>query len=257
MEFSNLRVKNIDFVVRHKATLKRWNSSNHHHIIGIKLSGKAYHDFGYKNFTIEKNCIYFLNQKDKYSVEMLEFGEVISVHFTTCEPIDTDSFCIKVNNPEEIIRLIQKIETQKHLSSQGENLLLSIFYNLCNEFDKVRKKSYFTKDKRIENAKQYIDLHFNEENCLKKVVETCGITQRRFGDVFKEHYTVTPNKYIVTRKIEYAKELLKSENLSVSDISSLCGFGDIYYFSKVFKSETGVTPTQYRKSLKNVYNNLK
>ena len=47
-------------------------------------------------------------------------------------------------------------------------------------------------------------------------------------------------------KIEYAKRLLKTKYLSVSQISEMCGFKEIYYFSKVFKKECGYTPSEYK-----------
>ena len=129
------KVKKLDFVVRYKATVKKFSSSNNHHIIGLKLSGRAFHDFGFQSFTIEENCIYFLNQRDRYNVEMEEFGEVISVHFTTYEPIETNSFCIKIRDRKEILRLLEKLELQTALSDESENQLLSTFYNICGDFD--------------------------------------------------------------------------------------------------------------------------
>ena len=252
MEFCNLKVKKLDFVVRYKATVKKFSSSNNHHIIGLKLSGRAFHDFGFQSFTLEENCIYFLNQKEKYTVEMEEFGEVISVHFTTYEPIDTNSFCIKIRDRKEILRLLEKLELQASISGESENQLLSTFYNICGEFDKLRKKSYTGKDKRLTDAKEFIDLHYKEENCFREAVNLSGMSQRHFGEIFKNQFGITPYKYIMSKKIELAKKLLKTQNISITDICPLCGFGDIYYFSKVFKSETGVTPTQYRKNFKNV-----
>lgn len=52
-------------------------------------------------------------------------------------------------------------------------------------------------------------------------------------------------------KIKSAKELLKYEKISVSLAGELSGFSDMYYFSKAFKKETGLTPTEYRKTHNN------
>jgi len=57
---------------------------------------------------------------------------------------------------------------------------------------------------------------------------------------------MTPNRYLVTRKVEYAKKLLLSKELSVTAVAELCGFSDVYYFSKVFRKETGIAPSLYR-----------
>ena len=255
MDFSEIKLRNIDFVVRYKTTVKRWKSSNLCHIIGITLSGSSFHDFGYQTFTLEKDCIYFINLKDTYTVENLEIGESLSIHFSTYEPIDTDSFYTKINNSKDITHILEKIETQKLLSSQDNNLLFSLFYKLCNEFDIIKNKQYFSKNPRISKAREYFDLHFTHKNCLEEGMKICSITQRRFNDIFKEHYLTTPNRYIINKKIEYAKKLLKSSNLSIKNISELCGFDDVYYFSKIFKKETLFSPSKYRNNVLGFSNN--
>jgi two-component system response regulator YesN len=55
---------------------------------------------------------------------------------------------------------------------------------------------------------------------------------------------------LVSRKVDLAKNLLKIGYLSISDIASMSGYENIYYFSRVFKESTGMTPTEYRKNLK-------
>ena len=249
MEFKNLRVKDIRFVVKYISSVKRWNAKNRtDHIIGIQIKGKATHDLGYKTFDISENSIYFLNSKDDYSVEVLgdENTYAYSVHFTTYEPIATDSFCVNVNNKDEFINLLDKIKVKSDLSE--DNAMLSYFYKFCSLFNETLKK-YAPKGTRFKKVKEYIDLHFKEENCFKEAVNISGVTQRRFNDIFKNTFGITPNRYIVTRKINFAKELLLLSNVSVTDAAYLSGFSDIYYFSKVFKNETGVSPTKFKKGM--------
>ena len=68
-----------------------------------------------------------------------------------------------------------------------------------------------------------------------------------FAELFKLHFHQTPSRYITLQKLEYAKQLLATPHLSVMEISELCGFSDVYYFSKVFKAQTNQTPSAYRK----------
>ena len=95
-------------------------------------------------------------------------------------------------------------------------------------------------------AKEYLDLHFKESGCLKTAIDKSGLSARRFGELFRNTYDTTPNKYITSRKIEYAKSLLSAGCHSVTEISALCNFSDVYYFAKVFKNETGITPGQWK-----------
>ena len=222
--------------------------NRHNHIIGIHLFGSAVHYLKNQKFTISENCIYFLNQKDDYKVKVLEKGVAFSVHFTTYAPIDTESFCIKTAKANEIVRLLSLIE-KEFLSKNNELGLMSDVYGLCSELNKIYQKSYFPKDKRMVAAETYINTHFAENNCLTEAAKQSTLTRRRFNDLFKSCFGLTPNRYLTSLKINYAKNLISTNYFSISQIAEMCGFSDIYYFYKVFKSETGATPSEYKRNV--------
>ena len=80
---------------------------------------------------------------------------------------------------------------------------------------------------------------------MASAIAASGVTSRRFGELFRHAFATTPNRYLITRRIERAKELLAAEGVSVTEVAELCGFSDVYYFSKVFKRETGMAPVQW------------
>ncbi len=248
MDFQNLKVKQIKTIVYYKPDILTWSATNRQdHIIGINITGSGKHDLGYKHVDIEPDYIYFFNQKDDFEAVTTEVGYCYSVHFTTYEPIATESFCKKVNNTDDIVKKIKKIENAWLQKEDSELSMLSEFYSLCNMINKSYNTPYTPKDKRIMSAKEYIDLHFKEKNCLSSAIEICQITQRRFNDIFKVHFGTTPNSYIISKKIEYSKQLLSLNYLSIADISEMSGFCDVYYFSKMFKQEVGINPGEFRK----------
>ena len=120
-----------------------------------------------------------------------------------------------------------------------------MLYLFCSEAERAREKSYFRKDERIIEAKKYIDEHFREKNCIEEAVRISGVSDRQFRTLYKNAYGITAGKYILNLKIELAKNLLSVGNLPLSEIAELCGFFDIYHFSKAFKNFTGVPPTKY------------
>ena len=114
MEFGNLRIKSINCYVHHTPTSSEWVAKDRNdHIIGIKLNGKSFHDLGYKTYMLTENSAFFLNQRDDYSVKIKEIGETLSIHFTTYEPIDTDSFLIKL---KDIKNLLHFLKRQKYIA---------------------------------------------------------------------------------------------------------------------------------------------
>ncbi|MBR7132271.1 MAG: helix-turn-helix transcriptional regulator [Clostridia bacterium] len=251
MEFENLRIKSIDAFLEYTPRSLRWTAENRcNHIVGIQLSGSAMHDFGYQKFNLSENCVFFFNQAEDYSVEVAQKGVAYSVHFTTYEPIATKSFCRKIDNETEVVKLLKQIERQKISDFEGNSLTLSYLYKLCHLLEKIRCRKYIQTDKRIMAAKELIDAHFKEKDCLQNAAALYGVSRRRFNDIFKSHFNITPNRYLIFCKISLAKALFKAGYLSVSEISELSGFSDVYYFSKVFKAETGFTPSQFSNLLK-------
>lgn len=249
MTLENLKVKSIEFSVRYKAPQREFVSRNKtSHIIGLKLSGDAEHRFADKSFNLKAGDVYFLNREEDYDVRETEPGIAFSVHFTTYEPVKTPSFSVPSGNSDEFMRLLVKIE--KSIASRSdENRLMSEFYAFCSAVVKLVKKSYSPKDKRMEEVKEFINLHFREKSCLDDAAELCGLTRRRFNDVFSGHFGITPNRYLVGIKIHLACNLLKNVNISVTDVAQMCGFSDVYYFSRVFRQEVGVSPGKYRREL--------
>lgn len=248
MQFKELRLDAIHTVIRFKAEQTAWRAARRKsHIIGINLSGTTHHDLGYKKMTIEPNSVYFFNQRDDYTAVVAENGFCYSVHFTTTAPIETESFCKTVRNPDEIVKMIDRLS--KDRASGNELKMLSDFYALCHTLHTLCNAPYTQTDPRIPEAKKEIDLYFKEKNCLALAVSKSGLSQRRFCDLFSAHLGVTPNRYILSKRIAHAKELLTLDYLSCREVAELCGFSDEYYFSKTFKKETGLTPTQFKRTV--------
>ena len=149
---------------------------------------------------------------------MLEKGNSLTIHFTTYEDVETDSFCIKDGGTPEIISLLERFIKESAVSG-NDIKLCELFYRLCGLFENARKKAYSKKDLRMVTVKDYIDRNYREANCLEIASEMAQISRRRFNDLFKNTFGITPNRYIIKLKIEYAKQLLVPKELSVSEIS--------------------------------------
>ncbi|MBQ9976514.1 MAG: helix-turn-helix transcriptional regulator [Clostridia bacterium] len=119
---------------------------------------------------------------------------------------------------------------------------------MCSLYNEYFKSKYTPNNERSVLVKQYVDAHFKDKTCIADASALCGVTVRRFNDLFKGWYLTSPNKYIVSKKIELAKLLLASGPISISDVATMCGFSDVYYFSKCFKAYCNITPSEYQKT---------
>ncbi len=96
---------------------------------------------------------------------------------------------------------------------------------------------------------QEIQERYTENITLTDLAEKYGISTSHLSGLLKNELKLPFSEYITARRMQRAKELLKDENLSVAQVAEQTGYNDYFYFTKVFKKTTGITPSKYRKSL--------
>ncbi len=93
---------------------------------------------------------------------------------------------------------------------------------------------------------QYIKEHIHERIFLQDIADTFGISPNYLSQIFKKNMDIGLSEYITTQKITESKRLLRETNMKIYEISDHLGFESSFYFSKVFKKITGVSPKDYR-----------
>ena len=82
---------------------------------------------------------------------------------------------------------------------------------------------------------------------LKKVADIFFYNEKYLSALFKRKTNVKFTDYLNSLRIDAALRHIRNERMTVSELAEMCGFGDAYYFSRVFKKITGKTPTDYMK----------
>ena len=101
---------------------------------------------------------------------------------------------------------------------------------------------------QAERAERFIEFNYKYGITARDVAAELNIDRTHFFRIFKAKTGLSPEQYIMKLRIRKAKELLAAGANTVTEIASLVGVGDVYYFSKLFKRAEGVSPTEYRKS---------
>lgn len=97
---------------------------------------------------------------------------------------------------------------------------------------------------KVEN---YIKQNYSQQISLQSIAENFGLVLPYLSSIFKKYNGMSPMEYIINLRIEKAKELLQlNPPLALKDISLSIGYDDPYYMSRIFKSVTGKSPTEYR-----------
>lgn len=93
---------------------------------------------------------------------------------------------------------------------------------------------------------RYIELHLREDIPVAALAAIAGLHPHYFISRFKSHFGCPPMQYIRRRRLETARVLLRTTALPVGDVADACGFGDPFYFSRLFKKATGFSPSSFR-----------
>ena len=103
----------------------------------------------------------------------------------------------------------------------------------------------------IEQAKRYIEANYNKEISLDDVSREVDISPYYFSKLFKDETGVNFIEYLTNIRLDRAKELLGSSDLSMKEICLEIGYADPNYFSRMFKKNLGVTPTEFKEGKTN------
>lgn len=98
-----------------------------------------------------------------------------------------------------------------------------------------------------ETIKSYIDQNFAMDLSRNDLADLVFLHPDYAARIFRNQIGISLNNYMIQRRIEEAKRLLKTTGLPVNVIADKVGYGNYSYFTKLFKKETGYTPQEYRK----------
>lgn len=191
-----------------------------------------------------------MKKQNKYYADIHESGECIDIFFETKSQISENPFVINLqnSNAKSLFVKLEKIWSEK---AGGYYLnAMSVFYEILYEMELAEKK-YNTNSaySLISPAEDYINKNYCNINInMQGLADMCGISYSYFKRLFAEKYGMTPVKYITQLKMDKAIELLRINNTwNITQISSMVGYDNVYYFSKVFKDIFGCSPTKYNK----------
>ncbi|MFB8375466.1 AraC family transcriptional regulator [Paenibacillus taichungensis] len=102
----------------------------------------------------------------------------------------------------------------------------------------------------VEEIIQYIHEHFNESISLESLAEQWNYSIQYLSKQFKLRTGRSPIEYVIQARMAKAKELMIRTDATAQEIASSVGYSDVFYFTRLFKKQVGMTPGQYKKKMK-------
>jgi transcriptional regulator GlxA family with amidase domain len=96
-------------------------------------------------------------------------------------------------------------------------------------------------------ARDLMDSGYAEPLDLEALARIAGVSPRHFSRSFRRTFGETPHQYLLTRRIERARYLLRTTDMRVGDVCLDVGWGSVGSFTTTFRRHVGVSPTEYRR----------
>jgi len=187
----------------------------------------------------------------------------ISIRYTLFGGIDLLSFYrlpfhLSAPHSEEIRAIIEALvqviavddPLDMSLAAKKHQLaytLLSKILQLSNRMPQGEKRLLALK--RLQGVLEYVEENLETKISIATLASICHLSPHRFNSLFKEIMGCPPHQYLLKMRLQKAMQLLSSSNAPVSDIAKCLGFFDQPHFTRLFKTATGLNPTQYRKEI--------
>ena len=220
------------------------------------LSGKTKYSFtDGLSFTAGPDDLLYIGKGSRYVMDiMTETYEVIFIDFEFDSPIGNKSRIFRLNPPSELKNIFNSIKRKWAGKKEAyRSDCLSSLYKIYALALQNEAASYVssTKQNALNEAVQKIADDFSSPDLsVGELAALSRMSEGHFRRVFKNIYHISPVQYIKNMRINHAKALLMLDNHTVEEVAILSGFSNVYYFCKCFKTETEMTPSQYKASHK-------
>ena len=167
------------------------------------------------------------------------FYNFVSIIIKACNEIHVDFENVFNQTPEQILD-IDKYRNPKQIISS----VYDIYMTMCDYIQKNIKS-------QNNSLKNHIDIYIQENYTnptlsLNELADKFGYSASYLSRFIKQEFGVGFGELINKKRLKYAKKLLASELISISEISEKVGYTSINSFTRAFKREEGITPSQYR-----------
>jgi transcriptional regulator GlxA family with amidase domain len=110
--------------------------------------------------------------------------------------------------------------------------------------------------RRLLRAKDHMDAASHEEWPVARLARVSGVSEAHFARSFKDAFGVPPHRYLLTRRIERAKALLRDTDLPITEIAFQTGWNSLGTFGRIFRDITGESPSELRAREKAAFHQL-
>ena len=244
---SNIIIKNFAFTstIYSEANTSSEKNNRPRWALGLKTEGETIYTTKSGTYISNKDNLIILPKGCSYIWKCIKPGHYSFIEFE-CDLEGDDIICLPLKDSEKIHRLFKEIEYKHNTKNPMYKLeIIKNCYSIILEAIKTKKYQPNEKQLKIMPALEFIAKNYNRPIKNEELAKISGISDVYFRKLFTAVMGVPPNVYIHKTRINKAKEMLKSDYSSITEIAASLGYPNIYDFSRDFKKYVGVPPSKY------------
>lgn len=222
------------------------------HAVVFKVSGESKYFFSDKQLVLKAGEIIYIPKGANYSVNRLceESSSYIAINFDGDIKDDTPFVC-SMEGYSDLKYIYEQLAKIWLFGNESEKFkCYSIFYSVLSFICAKNSSpySYKIKYEKIVDAVEYLHAHiFDVDLKIEDLYSICGISDTYFRKIFKSHFGVTVQEYIINKRMSKARSIIVSGDYdSLSSVALSVGYADPLYFSRVFSKKYGTCPSEYK-----------
>lgn len=218
--------------------------------ISIRVEGSAVFRSSGREQAVKPGDVLYIPRCATYA-QGSERETVIAIHFINLgNSGDTSLEKITPNHAEIVRELVLGMYSVWEEKKPGYKLeCKSLFYHLLYV---IRRQPEDTAEaarptERLSPAVEYIHKNYTHGSIsVSELSKKAALSEPYFRKLFHRTYSVSPKRYVINLRLEYASELLQSQLYSVAEVSEKTGFNDVKYFTRLFKERYLISPSLYK-----------
>lgn len=168
---------------------------------------------------------------------------------------------MEFQNVSVLSNFIKQMYFEKYSNNKNSNHSVEMYFNLIMlKISDLCQKSELSDTEMMEQLvklRNQIISNPKEAWKIEDIAKKLSISKSYLQHKYKKFFNTNIKKDVTLSRIEYSKHLLFDTDYTISTITKLCGYENDVHFMRVFKKETGLTPTEFRKNLNHSYYQVK
>ena len=153
---------------------------------------------------------------------------------------------LSLRDPERVRRRMEELE-QRYDAGENVFALLAGLYGFFSQLADSAPAPGASGSRVLDAAVDHIRKSYSYPLTVEEVARRCGVDRSQLFRLFKTRLGLSPQQYILSLRLERARELLRDTSLSVTEAMYSCGFSELCHFSRSFRRAFGVPPSACRR----------